>query len=102
MIFGCKVILQNSPAAQSLPAAALATRIKSYDQRREQLRTNPALYVSQTRLSIRNLPRWVSERGLKKMAAHAVKAFEQEVKDETRTGVSRDEEEVDEELLGPS
>lgn len=92
------VIFENTPAAKSLPPAALATRVKSYDQRREQLRTNPALYVSQTRLSVRNLPKWVSERGLKKLAIHSIKSFEEEVKGKSRESVTRDEEEVDEEL----
>ena len=59
--------------------------------RRQLLRSNPALYVSRTRLSIRNLPIWVSERGLKRLATHAIRAFEEEVKQGERAPLATDE-----------
>ena len=58
----------------------LDRRQQSFTMRRQLLRSNPALYIGRTRLSISNLPIWVSERGLKRLATHAMRAFEQDVK----------------------
>ncbi|KAG9020533.1 RNA recognition motif-containing protein, partial [Tulasnella sp. UAMH 9824] len=92
------VIFEDSPAAKDMPPAALKARLASYDQRRSTLRSNPALYISRTRLSVRNLPRFVTERCLKHLGIHAVKAFNEEVKAGEREGVNKDEVEVDEEM----
>ncbi|KAG8918997.1 RNA recognition motif-containing protein, partial [Tulasnella sp. 417] len=92
------VIFEDSPAAKNMPPAALKARLASYDQRRSTLRSNPALYISRTRLSVRNLPRFVTERCLKHLGIHAVKTFSEEVKGGEREGVSKDEAEVDEEM----
>ncbi|KAF8317999.1 hypothetical protein DL93DRAFT_2055213 [Clavulina sp. PMI_390] len=85
------VIFPSSPAASSLTQAELQRRQDSFQARRTLLRTNPSLFISKTRLSVRNLPLWVSERGLKRLAVHAVRAFEEEVKAGTRAGLSEDE-----------
>ncbi|KAG8927943.1 RNA recognition motif-containing protein, partial [Tulasnella sp. 408] len=92
------VIFEDSPAAKDMPPAALKARLASYDQRRSTLRSNPALYISRTRLSVRNLPRFATERCLKHLGIHAVKAFNEEVKAGEREGVSKDEVEVDREM----
>ncbi|EIW75494.1 hypothetical protein CONPUDRAFT_147133 [Coniophora puteana RWD-64-598 SS2] len=88
------VILPNMPAASSLTPAEVDKRTKSFDARRVLLRSNPALYVSRTRLSVRQIPLYVSERGLRRLAVHAMRTFEKEVKAGHREGLNEDEKEV--------
>ncbi|KAG1838823.1 hypothetical protein DFJ58DRAFT_860840 [Suillus subalutaceus] len=52
------------------------------------LRTNPSLYVSKTRLSIRQIPLFVTERTLKRLALHALRAFKDEVQKGERNGLT--------------
>ncbi|KAG8742153.1 RNA recognition motif-containing protein [Ceratobasidium sp. 414] len=85
------VIFPNSPAAAQLSATELATRQASFDSRRALLRSNPSLYVSRTRISVRRVPLWVSERVLKRLAMYAAREFEDEVKRGEREGLTRDE-----------
>ena len=85
------MILPNTPAASTLPAVEIEKRTNSFNARRVLLRSNPALYVSKTRLSVRQLPPFVTERGLRRLATHAVRAFDREVKAGTRAGLTRDE-----------
>jgi nucleolar protein 4 len=85
------VIFPNTPAASTLPDVEVEKRVSSFNQRRVLLRSNPSLYVSKTRLSIRQLPTFVSERTLKKLALYACKAFEKEVKDHLRACLTPDE-----------
>lgn len=66
-------------------------RTTSFNARRSLLRTNPSLYVSRTRLSIRQLPLFVTERMLKRLAIHAIRNFNSEVKAGTRSPLSEDE-----------
>ncbi|RPD65456.1 RNA-binding domain-containing protein [Lentinus tigrinus ALCF2SS1-7] len=85
------IILPNTPAAESLPAAEIEKRTQSFNARRALLRSNPSLFVSRTRLSIRQLPLFVTERMLKRLAIHAIRAFESEVKAEKRESLNSDE-----------
>jgi nucleolar protein 4 len=85
------VIFPNSPAASTLPSAGLEKRINSFNQRRALLRSNPSLYVSKTRLSIRQLPTFVTERSLKRLALHAIREFDKEVKENARDPLAEDE-----------
>jgi nucleolar protein 4 len=85
------VIFPNSPAASTIPAAELEKRTNSFNQRRALLRTNPSLFVSKTRLSIRQLPTFISERSLKRLALHAIRQFDKEVEDGDREGLNADE-----------
>ncbi|OBZ78183.1 putative RNA-binding protein C4F6.14 [Grifola frondosa] len=85
------IILPNTPAAESLSATEVEKRTQSFNARRALLRSNPSLYVSRTRLSIRQLPIFVTERMLKRLAIHAVRAFETEVKKGARPPLSEDE-----------
>ncbi|KAI0090642.1 hypothetical protein BDY19DRAFT_904925 [Irpex rosettiformis] len=85
------IILPNTPAAENLPPAEVEKRTTSFNARRALLRSNPSLYVSRTRLSIRQLPLFVTERMLKRLATHAIRTFEAEVKAGTRTALSEDE-----------
>lgn len=55
------------------------------------MRSNPSLYISKTRLSVRQIPLFATERTLKRLALHAIKAFENDVKEARREGLSPDE-----------
>ncbi|PFH48806.1 hypothetical protein AMATHDRAFT_5445 [Amanita thiersii Skay4041] len=85
------VILPNSPAAAQLAPADLERRTNSYNARRTLLKSNPSLYVSKTRLSIRQIPLYVTERIIKRLALHAVRMFENEVLAGDRTALSAEE-----------
>jgi len=93
------VILPSAPAAETLTPIEIERRTGSFNARRTLLRSNPSLYISKTRLSIRQIPVFVTERVLKRLAIHATRAFEQEVKKGTVTALTQDEliEIVDEE-----
>ena len=85
------VVFATSPAARKLAPIDLERRTSSFNARRALLRSNPSLYVSKTRLSVRQLPLFVTERVLKRLAMHAVRVFEDEVKKGARTGLAQDE-----------
>lgn len=85
------VIFPNSPAAASLSPAELEKRNTSFGARRNMLKSNPSLFVSKTRLSIRQLPLFVSDRALKRLGMHATRSFEDEVKSGSRQGLSADD-----------
>nr|GAT55499.1 ribosome biogenesis [Mycena chlorophos] len=85
------VILPNTPAAETIPAAELERRTNSFNARKALLKSNPALYISRTRLSVRQIPLFVTERGLKRLAIHAARAFRDDVKAGTRVELSADE-----------
>lgn len=89
------VIFPNSPAAAGLPLSEIEKRQGAFAARKTLLRSNPSLYISKTRLSVRQLPLFVTDRGLKRLAIHAVRAFNDEVKAGTREGLSRIEAEDD-------
>lgn len=90
------VIFPGSPAEATLSRAELEKRNDSFNARKALLRSNPALFVSKTRLSLRGLPTWVTERGVKRLGMHAMRTFEDEVKRGERQGLSVDELRVDE------
>ncbi|KAI0295682.1 hypothetical protein BC826DRAFT_908950 [Russula brevipes] len=85
------VILPTAPAAETLSPAEVQKRADSYNTRRTLLGSNPSLYVSKTRLSIRQIPTFVTERMLKRLASHAIQIFDEEVISGSRTGLSEDE-----------
>ncbi|KAK2463791.1 hypothetical protein APHAL10511_004189 [Amanita phalloides] len=85
------VILPNSPSATHVSPTDLERRTNSFNSRRALLKSNPSLYISKTRLSVRQIPLYVTERMLKRLAAYAVRAFEKEVKTGERDGLSEDE-----------
>ncbi|WVF70433.1 hypothetical protein IAT40_005223 [Kwoniella sp. CBS 6097] len=89
------VVFPNSPAAASLPEAEVEKRQASFNARKTLLRSNPSLFISKTRLSIRQLPLFATDRTLKRLAIHAVRAFDTEVKEGTREGLARTEEQDD-------
>nr|VWO94873.1 Eukaryotic translation initiation factor 3 subunit G (eIF3g) (Eukaryotic translation initiation factor 3 RNA-binding subunit) (eIF-3 RNA-binding subunit) (Translation initiation factor eIF3 p33 subunit homolog) (eIF3 p33 homolog) [Ganoderma boninense] len=85
------IILPNSPAADQLPPAEVEKRTQSFNARRALLRSNPSLFVSRTRLSVRQIPLFVSERMLKRLAIHSIRAFEKEAKEGKREPLTADE-----------
>jgi len=89
------VVFPNSPAAASLPDAEVEKRQAAFNARKALLRSNPSLYISKTRLSVRQLPLFVTDRGLKRLAIHAIREFDAEVKAGTREGLTRLEESDD-------
>jgi nucleolar protein 4 len=85
------VISPGTPAAANCEPAELEKRTNSFNARRTMLRSNSALFVSRTRLSVRQIPLFVTERVLKRMAIHAARAFEDEVKEGTRVALTENE-----------
>ncbi|KAG6885421.1 hypothetical protein C0993_001937 [Termitomyces sp. T159_Od127] len=85
------VILPNTPAAETLSPKEVEQRTASFNARRQLLKSNPSLFISKTRLSVRQIPLFVSERILKRLAIHAIKAFESEAKKGDRLPLSADE-----------
>ena len=85
------MIMPNTPSAQYLTPAEVEKRTSSFNARRALLKSNPSLFISKTRLSIRQIPIFVTERMLKKLSLHALKAFEDEVKNGSRVGLTADE-----------
>lgn len=84
-------ILPDSPLAASLVTADVQARQESFEARRGLLRTNPSLYVSRTRLAIRQIPLYVSEGMLRRLAGWAMKAFNNDVKAGKRSKLTLDE-----------
>ncbi|KIL59316.1 hypothetical protein M378DRAFT_85249 [Amanita muscaria Koide BX008] len=82
------VILPNNPEASSLSPADLERRTNSYNARRTLLKSNPSLYISKTRLSVRQIPVYVTDLMLKRLSLHAARTFEKEVKQGKRSGLS--------------
>ncbi|KAK4701504.1 nucleolar protein 4, partial [Phenoliferia sp. Uapishka_3] len=74
------VIFPSWAIAQTLHPADLAARQSSFDARKALLRSNPSLYISRTRLSVRQIPLYVSDGMMKRLANYAMKEFEKEVK----------------------
>ncbi|KAH8996680.1 hypothetical protein EDB92DRAFT_1933612 [Lactarius akahatsu] len=94
------VILPNTAAAESLSATEVQKRADSHNARRALLASNPSLYVSKTRLSIRHIPTFVTERMLKRLATHAMQTFDDEVAAGSRTGLTEEELARDEPVSG--
>ncbi|KAH3902143.1 related to Nucleolar protein 4 [Saccharomycodes ludwigii] len=84
-------INENSKLAQVLSPSDLEIREKSYQLRVQQLKTNPSLHLSLTRLAIRNIPRSMTEKALKALARKAVVQFATEIKEGKRHELSKEE-----------
>ncbi|KAL6933323.1 RNA recognition motif-containing protein [Hanseniaspora guilliermondii] len=84
-------ITEKSKLASVLTPQDLDIREKSYNLRVEQLKSNPSLHLSMTRLAVRNIPRSMNEKALKQLARKAVVQFATEVKNEQRHPLSKEE-----------
>ena len=91
ILFSFPVIMPNTPSSELLTSADVERRTSSFNARRALLKSNPSLFISKTRLSVRQIPTFVTERMLKRLASHAVKAFESEVKQDLRQPLTTDE-----------
>ncbi|KAG0054290.1 RNA recognition motif-containing protein [Gryganskiella cystojenkinii] len=85
------VIFPDSPAAASILPGELAKRQASFSARRALLARNPSLYISKTRLSIRNLPLKMDEKELRKLGIAAIQKFKNEVKEGKRGHLAPEE-----------
>ena len=85
------VIFPDSPAAAAILPSELSKRQASYSARRALLARNPSLFISKTRLSIRNLPLKVDEKELRGLGVKAIQKFKNEVKEGKRAHLSTEE-----------
>jgi nucleolar protein 4 len=85
------VIFPSWAIAKTLSAADMDARQSSYDARKGLLRSNPSLYISRTRLSIRQIPLYVSDGMLKRLANYAIKEFDRDVKGGFQKPLTEDE-----------
>ncbi|KAJ3127671.1 RNA recognition motif-containing protein, partial [Irineochytrium annulatum] len=90
------LIRPNTPEARALTEPELVRRQKGYQERKRLLGSNPSLYVSRHRLSVRGLNNKVEDAALKRAAVLAVKRFWDEVEAGKRKGL--EEVVVEEEL----
>lgn len=84
-------VVEGSKMADLLTNTDMEIREKSYKLRVEQLKKNPSLHLSMTRLAIRNLPRAMNDKALKALARKAVVEFATEVKNKERHPLSKEE-----------
>lgn len=84
-------VVEGSKMAELLSTKDMEIRDKSYELRVEQLKKNPSLHLSMTRLAIRNLPRAMTDKTLKALARKAVVEFATEVKEGKRHPLSQEE-----------
>ncbi|KAL8810473.1 MAG: hypothetical protein Q9223_002405 [Gallowayella weberi] len=80
-----------SPLYKQLSPSEIAMRENSFKQRQSLIKNNPALHLSLTRLSVRNLPRSITSKGLKALAREAVVGFSHDVKAGLRQPLSKEE-----------
>jgi nucleolar protein 4 len=66
-------------------------REASFKQRETFIKKNPALHLSLTRLSIRNIPRHITSKDLKQLARQAVVGFATDVSNGVREPLSKEE-----------
>ncbi|GAC93349.1 hypothetical protein PHSY_000914 [Pseudozyma hubeiensis SY62] len=81
----------NSDFAAKLSPSEVEKRLTSFQVRKAQMGANPSLFISKTRLSIRSLPLFMSDRMLKRLAIHAIKTFSAEVRSGARADLDADE-----------
>ena len=98
------VIFPDSEAAKSITQHELDKRLTSYTSRKRLLEKNPNLFMSKTRLSVRNLPVWLDEKNLRATARDCVKKFWTDVAAGTRKSLDKDiiEDELKEFVIPPS
>ena len=84
-------ISKSSPLYKKLSPTEINMREASFKQRHQLTKKNPALHMSLTRLSIRNIPRNVSSKDLKALAREAVVEFATDVKAGRRAPLTKDE-----------
>lgn len=81
----------NTPLYAHLSPSETKLREDSARQRQTLIKNNPALHLSFTRLSVRNLPRGITSKTLKALAREAVVGFASDVKAGLRKQLSKEE-----------
>ncbi|KAJ5176406.1 uncharacterized protein N7482_002283 [Penicillium canariense] len=84
-------IASNTPMYKKLSPSEIKMREASFKQRETFIKKNPALHLSLTRLSIRNIPRHITSKDLKQLARQAVVGFATDVTNEVRQPLSKEE-----------
>lgn len=84
-------VVEGSKLASLLSVKDIEIREASFKLRVDQLKKNPSLHLSMTRLAIRNLPRAMTDKGLKALARKAVVEFATQVKNGERHPLSKEE-----------
>lgn len=84
------VIFPDSDEAKGMSPSELSRRQKSYTERKRLLALNPNLFMSKTRLSIRNLNLKVDDKLLQSSAQNAVNSFWAEVNEGKRESLESD------------
>ncbi|KAI4192201.1 MAG: hypothetical protein LQ346_004424 [Caloplaca aetnensis] len=90
-LLGEGTISSNTPLYGKLSPSEIILREESARQRQSLTKANPALLVSLTRLSVRNLPRSTNSKELKALAREAVVGFARDVKAGLRQPLSKEE-----------
>lgn len=81
----------DHPLLPALSESDKALRSASYSQRKSLVARNPGLHLSLSRLSIRNLPRHVGDKELKYLGRQSIVGFGQDVKNDLREPISKEE-----------
>ena len=84
-------VLSNSSLYEKLSPSEVRMREESAKQRQTLIRANPSLHLSLTRLSIRNIPRFMTSKDLKLLAREAVVGFAKDVSTGYRKPLSKEE-----------
>lgn len=85
------VPMPGTPLATKLNEVEIDRRLANFQMRKTQLIKNPSLFISKTRLSVRQLPLFVTDKVLKRLAEHAVKRFDEQVEAGEREDLSSEE-----------
>lgn len=87
------VVFPETPAAATMTPSELSKRQMSFSSRKKLVSSNPSLYISKTRLSIRNLPIKVSDTDLRALGISSINKFKNQVKGGQRDDLTKDEKE---------
>lgn len=77
--------------ASQVSATEKALREQSVEQRKKLLQADPNLHLSLTRLSVRNIPRWITDKDLKMVARKAIPGFAEDVANRIRDPITKEE-----------
>ncbi|KAI8389273.1 hypothetical protein BD560DRAFT_452161 [Blakeslea trispora] len=85
------VVFPDSPAAATMTPSELSKRQMSFSSRKKLISSNPSLFISKTRLSIRNLPIKITDTELRQLGISSIAKFKNQVKANERADLSKDE-----------
>ena len=93
------IVATDSSLHDSLAPSELRMREQNLLQRQKMVKDNPSLFLSLTRLSIRNLPKHFTAKDLKALAREAVVGFAKNVKAGQRQPLTKEEQRRDNEQM---